>query len=395
MIMPPSQSPHVAIACGGTGGHLFPGIAVGREVLARGGRVTLFISEKEVDQRAVLSVQDMRVVALPSIGLQRGRVIAFFSGLLRSRRIAGEQFGGNAPHVVLAMGGFTSAGPVLAAGRFGAACYLHDSNVIPGRANRWLARFANEVFVAFAEAQARFKAPTRITGTPVRPEFHSVDPGRSREALGLRVEDPVLLVTGGSQGASAINRLMQEALPVLAGRFRRLQYIHLTGPADLASVQGTYEGLGAKALVRAFCAEMHHALGAATLTVSRAGGSSIAEIAATRSPAVLIPYPEAADRHQSFNAAALERRGAAVVVEQNALSGSAFAARLMELLGHPAKLAALRENLSTWQPPKAAGRIVDAMFRRLPFGVTAAVNPQSTPGTFPTAPLQRLQSLTS
>jgi UDP-N-acetylglucosamine--N-acetylmuramyl-(pentapeptide) pyrophosphoryl-undecaprenol N-acetylglucosamine transferase len=366
MNRPVQSYPHVAIACGGTGGHLFPGIAVGREVLARGGRVTLYISEKEVDRQAVAAINDLSVVALPSVGLTKGRWLAFLAGVLRSRRLAREQFRKDPPQVVLAMGGFTSAGPVLAGRSVGAKCFLHDSNFIPGRANRWLARVADGVFVAFLEAQARFKVPSEVTGTPVRLEFHTVNSTSAREALGLRPDDPVLLVMGGSQGAAGINRLLVEALPCLVERLPRLQYVHLTGATDLEAVQSAYHRLGVKALVRIFCADMHHALGAATLAVSRAGGSSLAEIAATRTPAVLIPYPAAADQHQQFNAAALAGSGAARVVAENSISGAAFGGLLAGMLEDAAALAAMHERLANWQPLDAAARIVDAIFTRLP-----------------------------
>ncbi len=366
MNRPAPSYPHVAIACGGTGGHLFPGIAVGREVLARGGRATLFISEKEVDRQAVAAINDLAVVALPSVGLTKGRWLAFLAGVLRSRQLAREQFRKDPPQVVLAMGGFTSAGPVLAARAAGAVCCLHDSNVIPGRANRWLARFADRVFVAFPEARIRFKVPSEVTGTPVRKEFHTVTSRSARAALGLRPDDPVLLIMGGSQGAAGVNRLLLEALPFLVEHFPRLQFVHLTGATDLEAVQSAYLRLGVKAVVQVFCADMHHALGAATLAVSRAGGSSLAELAATRTPAVLIPYPAAADQHQQFNAAALARTGAARVVAENAISGPEFGGLLAGMLGDAAALAALRERLADWQPLDAAARIVDAIFTRLP-----------------------------
>lgn len=385
--------PHVAIACGGTGGHLFPGLAVGHEVLARGGRVTLFISEKEVDRQAVQSVQNMRIVALPSVGLTRGRWLAFFAGLLRSRKLALQHFQKDPPQVVLAMGGFTSAGPVLAGRRVGAACFLHDSNVIPGRANRWLARRADEIFVAFAEAQNHFKSATCVTGTPVRPEFHSVNATDSRTALGLRPADPVLLIMGGSQGAAGINRLVLEALPVLVERFPLLQFIHLSGATDLDLVQSAYHRLGVKALVQVFCPAMHHALSAATLAISRAGGSSLAEIAATRTPSVLVPFPAAADQHQQFNAAALARSDGALVVDQETIGGPEFTRLLAELLSDPSKLAAMRERLTTGQPLDAATQIVDAMFARLPGRQAVAPNAARRADSSPST--NRFHSVTS
>jgi UDP-N-acetylglucosamine--N-acetylmuramyl-(pentapeptide) pyrophosphoryl-undecaprenol N-acetylglucosamine transferase len=358
-------SPHVAIACGGTGGHLFPGLAVGREVTSRGGRVTLFISEKEVDRQAVRGIEDLRIIALPSVGLTRGRWLAFARGLLRSRRLAKESLRLDPPRAVLSMGGFAGAGPLLAARSVGARAFLHDSNFLPGRANRWLARFAAEAFVAFPEAGSRFRIPIQVTGTPVRSEFHSVDREAARLTLGLRPGDPVLLVMGGSQGAAGINRLFLEVLPELANRFPRLQFIHLTGATDLEAAQSAFARSGVKALVQAFCPEMHHALAAATFAISRAGGSSLAELAATRTAAVLVPYPAAAEDHQRYNASALARRGAALVVEQE-VGVPEFARLLTGLFNEPERVEGMRRRLAGWQPPDAAGRIVDAMFARLP-----------------------------
>ncbi len=397
MSNPGQPSFHAAIACGGTGGHLFPGIAVGREVLARGGRVTLYVSEKEVDRQAVNSVDDMQVIALPSVGLTRGRWLAFIAGVLRSRRLARDRFRIDPPQVVLAMGGFTSAGPVLAAKSVNAAVFLHDSNVLPGRANRWLARFAEGVFVAFPETQSRFKVATRVTGTPVRTEFHAADPGAAREAQGLRPDDPVLLIMGGSQGAAGVNRLLIEALPLLVGKFPKLQFIHLSGAADLEAVQSAYHRLGVKAVVQVFCSHMHQALAAATLTVSRAGGSSLAEIAATRTPAVLVPYPAAADRHQQFNAEALARCGAARVVSEAAISAPEFASLLGDLLGNPAALAGMRERLADWQPLDAASRIVDLITapHTVSLGIAAAKDRNAeTVSRRPSSTLKSLRSAT-
>jgi UDP-N-acetylglucosamine--N-acetylmuramyl-(pentapeptide) pyrophosphoryl-undecaprenol N-acetylglucosamine transferase len=155
---------------------------------------------------------------------------------------------------------------------------------------------------------------------------------------------------------------MREALPMLVERLPKLQFVHLTGTTGLPEMQEVYQRLGVKALVQGFSSAMHQVLGAATLAVSRAGGSSLAELAATGTPAVLIPFPEATDQHQRHNAAALERLRAAVVLDQNSISGGTFAAALLELLAQPARRAEMRENISSWQPTRAAARIVDAMF---------------------------------
>ncbi len=247
--------------------------------------------------------------------------------------------------------------------------------------------------MAFPEAQKHFKTATRVTGTPVRAEFHAVNATDSRAALGLRPADPVLLVMGGSQGAAGINRLLLEALPVLVERFPLLQFLHLTGAADLSLVQSAYHRLGVKALVQVFCPEMQHALGAATLAISRAGGSSLAELAATRTPSVLVPFPAAADQHQQFNAAALARGGGAVVVAQDSVGGPEFTRLLVELLSDASKRTTMRERLTNGQPLDAATQIVAAMFARLPGRPAVAPGASPRPDAAPST--HRFHSVTS
>jgi len=176
--MTPSPQPpvRVAIACGGTGGHLFPGLAVADQLVRRGCQVKLLISPKEVDQQAVQGVSDMEVISLPAVGLQRRSEIAFVRGFIRSYRAAAKLFKPCPPQAVLAMGGFTSAPPVLAAKRRGACTFLHESNTIPGRANRWLARFVQHAFVGFPTAVGRLhNRSVTVTGTPVRSCFQTVE----------------------------------------------------------------------------------------------------------------------------------------------------------------------------------------------------------------------------
>src|SRR6266436_2911399 len=168
----------IAIACGGTGGHLFPGLSVAEKLLQRDCVVTLLISPKEVDQEAVKSASGMEIVTLPAIGLQRGAEIAFLRGLKKSYGAARRLFKTNRPDAVLAMGGFTSAPPILAGKGCGAQTFLHESNTIPGRANRWLAWVVNRAFVGFpCAAKQLHNRAVRVTGTPVRPEFQALDAG--------------------------------------------------------------------------------------------------------------------------------------------------------------------------------------------------------------------------
>ena len=167
--------------------------------------------------------------------------------------------------MVLAMGGFTSAPPVLAGQSVGAATFLHESNAIPGRANRWLAQVVHQAFIGFPSAAARLRHPNVLaTGTPVRAEFQPSDAGAARVALGLQPERPVLLVMGGCQGASGINSLVMQSLPEIMAAIPDLQFLHLTGLAEAESVRAAYADLKLKAVVRPFLTEMELALAAAT-----------------------------------------------------------------------------------------------------------------------------------
>jgi UDP-N-acetylglucosamine--N-acetylmuramyl-(pentapeptide) pyrophosphoryl-undecaprenol N-acetylglucosamine transferase len=366
MIPSPQPPLWVAIACGGTGGHLFPGLAVADQLLRRGCATTLLISPKEVDQEAVRGVSGMEIVTLPAVGLKRGGGIAFIRGFIRSYRAATKLFRSPPPQAVLAMGGFTSAPPILAARRVGAKTFLHESNTIPGRANRWLSRVAHGAFVGFPTAAGRLRNHNlTITGTPVRPCFQLREAAACRLGLGLNPARPVLLVMGGSQGASGINKLVLQSLPLLAGRAPDLQWLHLTGPSDAEKVSQAYVASRLRAVVHPFLAEMELALGAATVAICRAGASSLAELAAMRVPAVLIPFPAATDNHQFHNARAFEATGAARLLEQKSATPEMLAQLLLELIEKPLVHEKMRSALAQWHAPRAAEQIAEAMLVRV------------------------------
>src|SRR5690349_18973072 len=274
MTQPGAKTPFVAIACGGTGGHLFPGLAVAGQLNQRGCRTALLISPKEIDQQAVKSAQGMEIFILPAVGLQNRNYFSFTGSFLKSLFTARKIFRRCRPAAVLAMGGFTSAPPIFVAKELGAKTFLHESNTIPGRANRFLARFVNEAFVGFPGTASRLRAgKITHTGTPVRSQF-SVGRGpvgprlrQCRLALGLDPDRPTILVMGGSQGASGINEIILAALPGLADRQSTWQWLHLTGAAHFEPVKRAYAERGLQAVVRPFLADMELALGAATLAV--------------------------------------------------------------------------------------------------------------------------------
>jgi UDP-N-acetylglucosamine--N-acetylmuramyl-(pentapeptide) pyrophosphoryl-undecaprenol N-acetylglucosamine transferase len=358
--------PLVAIACGGTGGHLFPGVAVAEQLSLRGCDVALLISPKEVDQQAVKNALGMEVVTLPAVAMTRGKLGSFVSGFWRSYRAARRLFNPRPPQAVLAMGGFTSAPPILAGKACGAATFLHESNTIPGRANRWIAHLVTQAFVGFPTAAGRLHHTNILcTGTPVRPQFQPGDASAARVALGLHPLRPLVLVTGGSQGASGVNDLVLRALPQLLHAAPELQFIHLTGPSDVEKVQAGYALHQAKALVQPFLTEMELALGAATVAVSRAGGSSLAELAAMRLPAVLIPYPAAADNHQFHNARVFSDIGAALMLEQKSATAEQLASHVLSLINDKAAHTAMAKALERWDAPHAAELIAERMLAML------------------------------
>ena len=362
-----STKPFIAIACGGTGGHLFPGLAVAQQLQERGCAVALLISPKEVDQQAVKSVLGMEIFTLPAVGLQNRNYFSFAKSFWNSFRASQKFFRQRRPVAVLAMGGFTSAPPIFAAKLSGAKTFLHESNTIPGRANRLLARFVDTAFIGFPETAARLRAKkTLVTGTPVRPQFQPRDAAECRIALGLNPNLPVILVVGGSQGARGLNDLVLSALPLLKNR--NWQFLHLTGPNDFERVNAAYAANGIKAVVKPFLAEMNLALGAATAGISRSGASSLAEMAAMRLPSLLVPLPTAADNHQFFNALAFDKTGAAKLLEQKS-PPEKVADLLAEIIGNEAARQKIQTALTQWHAPGAAAEIAKNILSGLENGV--------------------------
>lgn len=373
-------SPFVAIACGGTGGHLFPGLAVAEQLTARGCAVTLLISPKEVDQQAVKS-QGIESFTLPAVALQSGQRFAFLRGFWKSWRTARQFFRTRRPQAALAMGGFTSAPPILAARRAGARTFLHESNTIPGRANRWLARFVDQAFVGFSTTAPRLHAHVvTVTGTPVRPQFQTRDAAECRTALGLDPAKPVVLVMGGSQGASGVNDLMVAALPLLGNRAPHWQWLHLTGANEADKVKQAYARNRMPASVHPFLAEMDLALSAASAVVSRAGASSLAELAAVQVPALLVPFPHAADNHQLHNARAFVATGAAQLLEQKDAVPETVARELLGLIEAPAVYGAMQRALAEWHTPKAAEQIADMILMSIARRADSPIRVTATTG---------------
>ncbi len=322
-----------------------------------GADVTLIVSEKEVDQQAVKSARGMETLTVPAVALTAGKA-AFFRGLFSSYKQSRAHFKKRRPDAVLAMGGFTSAGPIFAGCSMRIPTFLHEANSIPGRANRVLAPFVRVIFVMFQGAAKRLKnRRVTVTGMPVREEFQPGDAAAARMALGLEPERETILVMGGSQGATAINDAILAAAPKLREARPDLQFLHLTGLKDIERCGAAWQEIGARAVVSPFLSEMDMALSAASIAISRSGASSLAEFAAMRTPAILVPYPIAADDHQVHNARLFTEAGASETILQKDLTLERLVPLALDLLQNTNRRALMVEALAKWHKPDCADQI--------------------------------------
>ena len=353
---------NVAIACGGTGGHLFPGLAVADVLLERGHQVLLFISEKEIDTLATTGRIDLRLEKLPSVGLPNVFSPAIAKFLVRffgSYKKCSQIFDSFEPDAILGMGGFTSTAPILAGRARKLPTFIHESNAIPGKANRLIARFTSTVLLGFAECAAFFpKSRTEVTGTPVR---HSLLAPVNRADIltkfGLSDNIRTLLIMGGSQGAQGLNRAASSALSTFGAD--ELQVVHFTGKQGEDSIRAEYARQGRPAFVAAFCHEMQEAYTIADLAISRSGAASLTELSHFGIPSILIPYPYAAEDHQTANAQIFVKDGAAILCkEENAIAGD-LADVISKLIAKPELLSNMAFKSKFFSRNNSAAAVVD------------------------------------
>lgn len=350
------------VAGGGTGGHLFPGIAVAQEFVSRNPQHrVLFVSRGNEFERRALAAVGFPLNTIPVEGIKgRGlgpKIRASLQlpiGVMKSFWIL-YRF---QPDLVLSVGSY-AAGPMgMAAGLTGKTLVLHEQNLRPGITNRTLARWARRIYVTFEGSQAFFDSDRiRHTGNPVRSQIlqarQSPDEPQNPKRLAV-------LIVGGSQGAHAINEAMIEATALLAGR-SDLFFTHQTGAADEYRVQAAYERFDLACTVQAFFDDMHRRYREADLVLCRAGASTVAEITAVGKAALFVPFPHAADNHQLLNARDLVERGAAEMIEQKDLNGAVLAARISDYAENRTALAQMAAKARELGRPDAAREIVDDM----------------------------------
>jgi len=354
------------IAAGGTGGHLFPGLAVGEVLVGRGHEIMLLISEKAIDATATQNRDEFRIEKIAGEGLQAKSplaVLRFVSKLRKGIKQCKQLYADWSPVAVLGMGGFTCFAPIYAGRKRGCPTFVHESNAIPGRANKLNARYATRVLLGFEECRAYFpKAQCEVTGTPVRSALTTpVDRKAARDKFGLSAEKTTVLAMGGSQGASGLNRLVMGALPKLRGR--SLQMIHLAGAGDEAEVRRAYAEAGVQAYVAAFHHAMQDAYAAADLAIARSGAASLTELSYFGLPVVLIPYPFAADDHQTVNAAIFDRARAGILLKEREATGDMLAQIILSFLDTPAQLDGMSQRSRKLAPTNAAARVADTMLK--------------------------------
>lgn len=328
----------VLIAAGGTGGHIYPGIAVANEVMRRDPTSTVgFVGTARGLENRLVPQAGFELSIIESAGLKNVSLMAKLRGLLILPRsiFAGRRLIRDfRPDIVVGAGGYVSGPVLLAASLMRVPTLVMDSNALPGWTNRRLAWFVDKATVSFQEALPYFRGKGVLTGNPVRSEFFEI-PAKSRDAKRLEV-----LIFGGSQGARAINDAMIAALPHLAAKKNVLHVTHQTGEAEFDKVRRGYEVAGWQAGVdvKRYIDNMVSEFAEADLIICRAGATTSAELVAAGKAAIMIPFPLAADDHQRKNAEALERGGAARMILQKDLSGERLANEITTLLDQPERI---------------------------------------------------------
>ena len=348
----------VLIAGGGTGGHLYPGIAIARELQRRdASTVVTFVGTVAGIEHRVVPREGFVLDTIRVAGLKGKSLGALVRGLLTlplSAIDAWRVLSARRPSVVVGVGGYSS-GPVLAlAALRRMPTLLLEQNALPGLTNRLLAPMVRAAAVNFAEALRFFPRVGFVAGNPVRASFFTAPPASDVNGTQVRV-----LVCGGSQGAQAINRAMVDAAPLLAASGVPLQVTHQTGTRDQAEVAAGYAQTALDVRVEAFLYDMDQAMCAADLVVCRAGATTLSELAASGRAAILVPLPTATDDHQRKNAEAFARDGAAVVIEQATLTGARMAEAVLTLVTDAPRRAAMGARARDLAHADAASRIAD------------------------------------
>jgi UDP-N-acetylglucosamine--N-acetylmuramyl-(pentapeptide) pyrophosphoryl-undecaprenol N-acetylglucosamine transferase len=339
---------NIVIACGGTGGHLTPGIALAQSLEEKGYPTWLFTSQKEVDSRLASKYSKMSFIAMPGSPLIKSTrgILRFGKGFLYSFIRARRFYKKVGADLLVGFGGFSTFGPAVAARSLGIPLFVHEANRSAGRAIRFLAGRADRLYLPEGMRMDGISSDKTINiGYPLRQDFRRIPMERARKILGLSMSEKLLVVLGGSQGASSLNDWVKQNLHSLAED--GISVYCLTGLNKESSGTVQLEGIGGQVLTSKFVPftdDMNIVLSAANLVVSRAGAGAIAEIIRCRVPSILVPYPHAADNHQHMNATYLEAKGGSIVCPESKLFSSLLS-EVREVMFNEEFRAILRRNL--------------------------------------------------
>ena len=356
------------ISGGGTGGHVYPGIAVAEELKRlRPTDEIVFVGSRRGLEASVVPQAGFRIRYILTRGFPRGAWWRWPFALLANLVAVPQALVvmlAERPNVVLGTGGYVSGPVSLAAWLLRKPLLLQEQNSVPGLANRWLARLADEVHLSFVEARSYFarKDNLKVSGNPVRGHILSGDRATAIAEFGLTAGKPTVFVFGGSRGAHRINEAALDAMRRLKGRVD-VQFILQTGRDDFDWATGVVRDEQLPAKVLPFLQRIHMAYAAADLVVCRSGAMTLAEIAVCGTPAILVPYPHAAHNHQVINAANLVDRGAAAMILDRELTGERLAKEIAHLLADRQALSRLSANARTFARPDAAERIARSLQR--------------------------------
>lgn len=346
----------IVIAGGGTGGHLYPGIAIAEEFVERRRGVEIVFAGAGTElERSILAPHGYRLVAIRSGGVVGKSLAGRMRGI--GRAMAGYFQSIRAlmkmkPKAVIGVGGYASGPMVMAAVTLRLPSLIHEQNDRPGLTNRILAPWVRKVAVSFEETRHHFGGRGELTGNPIRTVFR----GAKRKTRGDTFN---VLIFGGSQGAKALNGAVIDALPHLQEHRLGLRFTHGTGTRDFERVSAAYAAPGFEASVHPYITTIREAYEWADLVIARAGASSVSEIAACGKASILVPLPTSAHDHQRFNARKLAGAGAAILLEEATLTGESLARSILSLRGDPTRVMAMERSASTLARPDAAARIVD------------------------------------